>query len=79
MVKQNEQFLTKISERLGRDTGAIYTAWHDENSIKLSYRWLEENNYDITVVLDSKYQNNLSIYLLEEFIKWCKENLNEGK
>lgn len=78
MVKQDDNFLTKITEKLGKDIGNLYTTWHDVYSTELSYKWLKENTYPIDSILDSKYQHELSIYLVRKFVDWYGKQLNEG-
>lgn len=78
MILQNNDWLTKVSDGMGTKVGELYTTWHNMYSTELSYRWLEENNYTIEVILETDYQNDLSIYLVEQFVKWYKEMLIEG-
>lgn len=78
MIKQDENFLRNITEKMGKEVGEKYTNWHDLNSTELSYKWLKENNYTIDSILDSKYQKALSIYLICEFVDWFGKQLNEG-
>ena len=77
MIEQNNDWLTKVSDRMGAKVGELYTTWHSMYSTETSYRWLEENNYTIEVILESKHQNDLSIYLVEQFVKWYREALLE--
>lgn len=77
MIKHDEQFFKKTTERLGRHIGELYAKWHNENSTELSYKWLAENNYAIEVVLEQKYQDDLQFYLIEQFIEWYRAMFKE--
>lgn len=79
MVKADDNFVKGLSERVGTDMGDLYINWHDKFSTELSYRWLSENNLTADVILELKYQKNLSIYLVEQFINWFKELSNGGE
>lgn len=78
MIEPNKNFLTNLTERMGSKVGDLYTIWHNMYSTESSYRWLEENDYPVEIVLELKYQNELSIYLVEKFVEWYKKQLNEG-
>lgn len=77
MIQQNNDWLMKVSNRMGAKVGELYTTWHKMHSTEASYKWLAENNYAIDVVLEKSYQDALSIYLVEQFIDWYKEALKE--
>lgn len=77
MIKIDNEWMTKLTEGMGSIMGGVYTAWHDMYSTELSYRWLEENNYPIENVLEQKYLDELTLYLLRKFVDWYKDQLKE--
>ena len=77
MLKLNTEFKKVVSGTMGRRVGKVYTEWHEKYSERLTYGWLAQNNYSTDVVLEPKYQERLSIYLVEQFLVWFRHK-NEG-